>query len=51
MGDPIELRVRGYELTLRAQDAAMIEIVPAEEAEKPITCAQCRACARGRGGD
>ena len=51
MGDPIELRVRGYELTLRAQDAARIEIVPAEEAEKPLTCAQCKACARGRGGD
>lgn len=29
MGDPIELRLRGYELTLRKEDAAMIE---AEEA-------------------
>jgi ferrous iron transport protein B len=26
MGDPIELRVRGYELTLRKEDAARIEI-------------------------
>ncbi|WP_196000812.1 ferrous iron transport protein B [Clostridium sp. 1001271B_151109_B4] len=26
MGDPIELRLRGYELTLRLQDAAKIEI-------------------------
>ena len=26
MGDPIELRVRGYELTLRLADAAMIDI-------------------------
>lgn len=26
MGDPIELRLRGYELTLRLQDAAIIEI-------------------------
>ena len=25
MGDPIELRLRGYELTLRKEDAAMIE--------------------------
>ncbi len=26
MGDPIEIRLRGYELTLRADDAAKIEI-------------------------
>ncbi len=26
MGDPIELRVRGYELTIRKEDAAIIEI-------------------------
>lgn len=26
LGDPIELHVRGYELTLRKKDAAMIEI-------------------------
>ncbi len=26
MGDPIEIHVRGYELTLRAEDAAKIEI-------------------------
>ena len=26
MGDPIELRLRGYELTLRLEDASMIEI-------------------------
>ena len=28
MGDPMELRVRGYELTLRLADAAQIEVVP-----------------------
>lgn len=28
MGDPIELRLRGYELTLRLEDAQKIEIVP-----------------------
>lgn len=27
MGDPIEIRIRGYELTLRKEDAAQIEIV------------------------
>lgn len=26
MGDPIEIRVRGYELTLRKEDAGFIEI-------------------------
>ena len=26
MGDPIEIRVRGYELTLRVDDAKKIEI-------------------------
>lgn len=28
MGDPIELHLRGYELTLRLEDAQKIEIVP-----------------------
>ena len=26
MGDPLELRIRGYELTLRAEDAKKIEV-------------------------
>lgn len=26
MGDPLQLRLRGYELTLRAEDAKMIEV-------------------------
>lgn len=26
LGDPIEVRLRGYELTLRLADAAMIEV-------------------------
>lgn len=26
MGDPIELRIRGYELTLRKEDARKIEV-------------------------
>ncbi len=30
MGDPLEIRLRGYELTLRKEDAAKIE-VEAEE--------------------
>ncbi len=31
MGDPIEIRVRGYELTLRIEDARKIEIAPEVE--------------------
>ena len=31
MGDPIQLLVRGYELTVRKNDAAFIEIIPEEE--------------------
>ena len=27
LGDPIELTVRGYELTIRRQDAEMVELV------------------------
>ena len=30
MGDPLEIQVRGYELTLRAEDAEGIEIEPEE---------------------
>ena len=28
MGDPLEIRLRGYDLTLRLDDAAKIEILP-----------------------
>ena len=31
MGDPIQLRVRGYELTLRKEDAACITLADAKE--------------------
>ena len=36
MGDPIELRVRGYELTLRLADAAKIEISDVHESHNHI---------------
>ena len=32
MGDPMELMIRGYELTLRLDDAAQIRITPTEKA-------------------
>ena len=31
LGDPLELRIHGYELTLRIDDAKKIEVVPEEE--------------------
>ena len=31
MGDPIEIRIRGYELTLRSDDAANISVEPTNE--------------------
>lgn len=31
MGDPIEINLRGYELTLRLEDAKKIEITPLED--------------------
>ena len=31
MGDPIEIRVRGYELTLRVEEAQKIEVKEAAE--------------------
>ena len=32
MGDPLELRIRGYELTIRKEDAAKIEVDMGAEA-------------------
>ena len=31
MGDPIQLRLRGYELTIRREDAAEITVLPDDE--------------------
>ncbi|MDD4774535.1 MAG: FeoA family protein [Eubacteriales bacterium] len=30
MGDPIEIHIRGYELTLRLEDAGKISVLPVE---------------------
>lgn len=35
MGDPMELRIHGYELTLRLDDAAKIDVEPMTETHKP----------------
>lgn len=34
MGDPMELKIHGYELTIRVADAEKIEITPIEKADK-----------------
>ena len=34
MGDPMEIRIRGYELTLRKEDARYIEVEPENGGEK-----------------
>lgn len=31
MGDPIEIRIRNYELTIRKEDAAKIDVLPEED--------------------
>ena len=43
MGDPVEIRLRDYELTLRLADAARIELVDVHDAhnaprENPVPC-------------
>ena len=35
MGDPMELRIHGYELTLRLDDAAQIGIIPPKRSRRP----------------
>ncbi|MBQ9827712.1 MAG: ferrous iron transport protein B, partial [Lachnospiraceae bacterium] len=35
MGDPMEIQIHGYELTLRLDDASRIEVEPVEAAAKP----------------
>ncbi len=41
-GDPIEIYLRCYELTIRKEDAANIEIMRDETA--PLGCGDCRKC-------
>ena len=35
MGDPLEIYIRGYELTIRKDDASRIEVEPAERDAEP----------------
>ena len=38
MGDPIELHIRGYELTVRVDDAKEIEVEPADRRRQDDFC-------------
>lgn len=49
MGDPMELRIHSYELTLRLADAEKIEIENVRDAV-PLTPRTARACAASRSG-
>ena len=58
MGDPMELRIHGYELTLRLADAAKIEIIPIKDQQRksevlPSAAEPCVSCEHpglGEGG-
>jgi Fe2+ transport system protein FeoA len=41
LGDPIELTLRGYELTLRKDDAAMIELADSTGLYAGSSCGAC----------
>lgn len=40
MGDPMELRIHGYELTLRVDDARQIDVKPLSQLTSPASAAQ-----------
>lgn len=48
MGDPIELYLRGYELTIRAEDAQKIEITGIEQQRPPAKDPESLNAQRGR---
>ena len=54
MGDPMELRIHGYELTLRLADAAKIEIMPVDAIRRmsapAANCLDCEHPGLGEGG-
>ena len=58
MGDPMELRIHGYELTLRLADAAKIEIIPIKDQQRKSEvlpsaaepCVNCEHPGLGEGG-
>ena len=54
MGDPMELRIHGYELTLRLSDAAQITVTPIKPAVRTAkerdACIDCEHPGLGEGG-
>ena len=52
LGDPLEIKVRGYELTLRKKDAAEIEIMDVHKAEScPVDLPNLKAPLSPRKGE
>lgn len=56
MGDPMEVLIQGYELTLRMTDAAQITVSPIEQAQNEncsihADCSSCAAECKKRGKD
>lgn len=47
MGDPMELRIRGYELTLRLADAEKIEIEPSSGGSTELPCEEAQTAEEG----
>jgi Fe2+ transport system protein FeoA len=45
LGDPLEITLRGYELTLRKEDAEKIEVEPGMDKMPACTC--CAGCGAG----
>lgn len=37
LGDPLEIKLRGYKLSLRKADAALIEVSPEDQKDKTAT--------------
>lgn len=51
MGDPIEIHIRGYELTLRLEDAADIVVAPEDAAAATPPHAEREPVAAQNGGE
>ncbi len=51
MGDPIEIHIRGYELTLRLEDAANITVAPTGQSAPAQPVAEEKPTARESGGE
>ncbi len=53
MGDPIEITLRGYELTIRKEDADMVSVDKLEDGYKfgTLCSGNCQSCMKGIDGE